>query len=638
MKGSRSEMSGGAVVTIKVGRAGTAGDHARYITRERATESKQERVWTRNVPEYAAHPDHAEQGISYKERTADLREYARQREEDELEKPQQRRNGEKRTHYRAIYSFDREVTDEKAREMVDEHLEENFPKARAIAAIHRDTDNAHVHVQIAARQIDDRKVHLNHRMHRRLDERWARIYGKEFGREIEKEHLAKKQQWRDWMREAREARERGQEPPPRPKRVARERNQVKERRDMHAKQYGLSHANQAGIRDDQRRAISGERPATARGERPDGTTRRTDRSLAERHGAPRSVSQPTAAEHPRQSERQQPRRTSGADRASRDGNQGDDRARQVGNDRSEQTRVDSPSISAAQRAHEQRVSEQHQSGEAARGRGGASRRAPEQISQQMAGTAQNDHAQSDGRDVLQHDPRGAFDRVLSLMASATDADAARGRDEVARVHGGDAAGARPGNRTGDREQIVPPPAGGADRSANKRRERPNNERQLDPDDFVPHPASQPARPQVTNDVREELAQRIHAGRLRVQYLVDLVNIGLKERETGQSAEAERLQLQQTTREMLRAENEHEQAYGGKPRAVLMPEERDYLTRHKDAPVEAEAREEIKRGLTQAYVIGETRSSESFERTPERALERQHERTLERDRGGFGFSR
>jgi len=624
-------MSGGAFITIKVGRSGAAAAHVGYLTRERATEGKQERVWTRNVPEYAAHPDHAEQGMTYRERTADLREYARQLEEDEQEKPQHRR-GEQRTHYRAIYSFDREVTDEKARELVNEHLEENFPQARAIAAIHRDTDNAHVHVQIAARQIDDRKVHLNHRMHRRLDERWARIYGKEFGREIEKEHLAKKQQWRDWMREAREARERGEAPPPRPKRVARERNQVKERREMHAKQYGLSHANQTGTRDDQRRAISGEQPATARADRADGTTRRTDRSLAERHGAARSVSQPTAAEHAQQPDRQQPRRVSRADRAARDRNQTDDRARQVGNDRSEQTRADSSSIGRAQRADEQRVSEQHQPDEAARGRGGASRRAPEQISQQVAGTAQNDHAQGDGRDVLQHDPRGAFDRVLSLMASATDTDAARGRDEMARVHGGDDAGAHPSNRAGDREQIVPPPAGGADWGANQRRERHNNYAQLDPDDFVPHPASQPTRPQITDAMREEMARRVHAGRLRAQYLVDLVNIGLKERETGQSAEAERLQLRQTTREMLRAENEHEQAYGGKPRAVLMPEERDYLTRHKHAPAEAQARDEIKKELTHAYVIGEARRSESLERQPEQ----KHERTV--DRGGFGFSR
>ncbi len=133
-------------------------------------------------------------------------------------------------------------------------------------------------------------------------------------------------------------------------------------------------------------------------------------------------------------------------------------------------------------------------------------------------------------------------------------------------------------------------------------------------------------------MREEITRRIHAGRLRAQYLVDLVNIGLKEREAGQNAEAERLQLRQTTREMLRAQTAHERACGGKPRAVLMPEERDYLMRHKDAPVESHTRDEIKKELEQAFVIGEARRGESLERTPER----QQEKTL--DRAGFGFSR
>jgi hypothetical protein len=133
-------------------------------------------------------------------------------------------------------------------------------------------------------------------------------------------------------------------------------------------------------------------------------------------------------------------------------------------------------------------------------------------------------------------------------------------------------------------------------------------------------------------MREEIRQRIQAGRLRAQYLVDLVNIGLKERETGQSAEAERLQLQQTAREMSQAETRHERAYGGKPRTVLMPEERDYLRQHKDAPVEGHTRAEIKKELAQAFVIGEARRGESLERIPER----KHEQTL--DRSGFGFSR
>lgn len=70
-------MSGGAFVTVSVGRSGTAAANVRYMTRARATEGEQERLWTQNIPEHADHPDHAERGMSYKERTADLREHAR---------------------------------------------------------------------------------------------------------------------------------------------------------------------------------------------------------------------------------------------------------------------------------------------------------------------------------------------------------------------------------------------------------------------------------------------------------------------------------------------------------------------------------------------------------------------------------
>ena len=219
-----------AVVKLSVGRAGAAGDNVRYITRERATEGEQERVWTRNVPEYA------DEGDGYEERTNNLREYARQLEEDESAKPH-RGSGQTRTHYRAIYSFDREVSDQRARELVDKHLDENFPKARAIAAIHRDTDHAHVHVHIAARQTDGRKVQLRREQYRSLDERWARIYGREFGREIEREHMRKKEQWRAWMRDSHERASRGEQPRPRPGRVANQRNQVEERRQMAVRQY-----------------------------------------------------------------------------------------------------------------------------------------------------------------------------------------------------------------------------------------------------------------------------------------------------------------------------------------------------------------------------------------------------------------
>jgi hypothetical protein len=594
-------MSGGAFVTIKVGRSGTAGDHARYITRERATEGKQERVWTQNVPEYAAHPDHDEQGMSYKERTGDLREYARQLEEDELERPQ-RGGGEKRTHYRAIYSFDREVTDEKAREMVDAHLAENFPKARAIAAIHRDTDNAHVHVNIAARGMDDKKLHFNQQTHRQLDERWARIYGQEFGREIEKEHLEKKQQWRDWMREARAAKERGEEPPPRPKRVSRERNQVQERREMHAKQYGLNHANQTGIRDDQRRATNGEQPATARTDRAGATPRGTDREPRVNHGTAGSPRQPAAAA---ERDQQQPGRPRRADRAASNRTQGDDRAGEARDHRAEQTRANPANDAGQERGDEQRVFQPRQSGDGAE-------RTPERLSGQVAGAAAHDDVESDRGDVPEHDLSGAFDRVLSAMEFVTDAAANRGREQVADFVAGHDAGAN----QADRDSIKP-----------TRREHASSDKQrADADEFI-YPRNE--SPQVGDAAHERLAKRVNAGRWQAQYLVKLVEIGLKERETGENAEADRKELQAIRQEMREAEKQHVKEYGGRPRPVLTAEERDYIAQHRDAPTLAPTRELIKKELAQAYVIGET-SGQAFERKPERKQEQEKERTRERD--------
>jgi hypothetical protein len=617
-------MSGGVVLTVKVGRSGTAGANVRYMTRERATEGKQERVWTHNIPEYAAHPDHAEQGISYKERTGDLREYARQLEEDEIEKPQ-RGSGEKRTHYRAIYSFDREVTDEKAREMVDEHLQENFPKARAIAAIHRDTDNAHVHVQIAARGTDDRKLHFNDHAHQRLDERWARIYGKEFGKEIEHEHAAKKEAWREWMRAARQAKLEGREIPPRPRRVAHERNQVAEKRKMHAKQYGLSHAKQTGTRDNERRAAHGERPSTTREQPAGAAARNTSRELAEGHGAIGSVSQPTATERAqqpdsKQQDRQQPGRVSRADRAASNRTQSNDRTSEDGDRRSVQTSASAPDDVRQKRADERRVYQQHSPGR-------HTDRPLEQVHRQVAGAAQNDHVESDGRDVREHDSSGAFDRVLSLMETVTDQTVNRGREQVAGINPSHDAGAG----QADREQIKPA------RADYRREHSTGDERRADAraksnniTNVATH-ANQPAQPQITDAAREEIEKRVNAGMWRGQYLIELVQIGLKERDTGQNAEAERKDLQLTMYQMREAEDRHVKTYGGQPRAVLTTEERDYLAQHQDAPAQGFTRELIKKELAQAFVIGEARAGERLEKEPERQHERTRERGFERSR-------
>jgi hypothetical protein len=128
-----------------------------------------------------------------------------------------------------------------------------------------------------------------------------------------------------------------------------------------------------------------------------------------------------------------------------------------------------------------------------------------------------------------------------------------------------------------------------------------------------------------------MAKRVNAGMWRAQYLIKLVQIGLKERETGQNAEAERKELQLTMYQMRDAEDQHVKSYGGQPRAILTKEERDYLAQHKDAPIQPFTRELIQKELAQAFVIGEARAGERLEKEPERKQEHTRERGFERSR-------
>ena len=96
-----------------------------------------------------------------------------------------------RTHYQAILSFETAFPSQQAKQMVAEWMGEAFPKARAAAFLHRNTRHLHLHVWIAARQTDGKKINLSAQAFRRLDERWNAIYCRAANRE-EREHLLKK--------------------------------------------------------------------------------------------------------------------------------------------------------------------------------------------------------------------------------------------------------------------------------------------------------------------------------------------------------------------------------------------------------------------------------------------------------------
>src|SRR5713226_5207829 len=112
----------GVYMRFSVGRSGVSAANVRYITRGSATDFDREAELVRNYPDYA------QEGETYREFRQHLEEYARQQQEDELERPRHGGNGQPRTHYRAVLSFEEEVETEQARDMADEWLEREFPE------------------------------------------------------------------------------------------------------------------------------------------------------------------------------------------------------------------------------------------------------------------------------------------------------------------------------------------------------------------------------------------------------------------------------------------------------------------------------------------------------------------------------
>ena len=111
-----------------------------------------------------------------------------------------------RTHYQVIVSFESLVPTVQTKQMLSAWMQEVFPKAQAAAFVHRNTAHLHLHVWIAARQTDGRKINLSARAFRQLDESWNRIYSRAMNRD-EREHLLKKGQTERFKQRRREGKD-----------------------------------------------------------------------------------------------------------------------------------------------------------------------------------------------------------------------------------------------------------------------------------------------------------------------------------------------------------------------------------------------------------------------------------------------
>ncbi len=122
------------------------------------------------------------------ENKVNARSYVYNREEEE----------KGRTHYRVTLSWDREEETEKAREMTHEFLQENFKDARAVVAIHQDTEHTHAHVWVDARQDSGKKIHSEKNHINELSRSWQNQYDRQYQTSYEKEFATKREESRQY--------------------------------------------------------------------------------------------------------------------------------------------------------------------------------------------------------------------------------------------------------------------------------------------------------------------------------------------------------------------------------------------------------------------------------------------------------
>lgn len=172
-----------SVAKLTVGRSGAGGANAEYITRENAAEKIS--FFNLNLLEANDLSEARTNAIAY----------AHTREDSELAK---NKNG--RTHYRLLLSWDRKEESEKVAEEAEKFLDKNLPEARAIIAVHQDTDHSHVHIWIDARQRDEKKVHLSKKQFQTFDERWAEQFDDAYGTSYAPKYKAKKAETKEWKK------------------------------------------------------------------------------------------------------------------------------------------------------------------------------------------------------------------------------------------------------------------------------------------------------------------------------------------------------------------------------------------------------------------------------------------------------
>jgi hypothetical protein len=111
------------------------------------------------------------------------------------------------TYHWMVMSFLRRVPTKQVRDMASKYLREVFPDAKAIAAVHQNTQHTHVHVHLVNRTKEGMPERITYNKWRQLDEYWGAIFGGCFGEGKLDIHLEKKKQTKEYKRARYEGRE-----------------------------------------------------------------------------------------------------------------------------------------------------------------------------------------------------------------------------------------------------------------------------------------------------------------------------------------------------------------------------------------------------------------------------------------------
>ncbi len=136
-----------------------------------------------------------------------------------------------RNHFRAVFSWDRKEDSAEALRQAQEFLEKEMPGCKAILSVHQNTDNSHIHVWFDCRGLDNKKLQIEKRRFKTMDERWTKTFDREYGTDYLPAYKALKKETAEWKQAYGEAVEAGREPPPKPPRFTdfhKEYNKTKE--------------------------------------------------------------------------------------------------------------------------------------------------------------------------------------------------------------------------------------------------------------------------------------------------------------------------------------------------------------------------------------------------------------------------